>query len=227
MIIDSSLSTDRAESGGETAHRREKFFDCSGFPLYFAGERQKMAGAEDVTVLLNAVSAGETDAAGKLLELVYDDLRRLASVYLQNERNAQTLQATALVHEAYLRLVDWENVSWQNRAQFFAVAAQVMRRVLVDHARAKQAQKRDYGQKVAFDDALSFPVQKEVDLLILDEALMSLEKVDARQARIVELRFFGGLSLTETAHVLNISETTVKREWTFAKAWFQRQLTGN
>jgi RNA polymerase sigma factor (TIGR02999 family) len=186
-----------------------------------------MAGAEDVTVLLNAVSAGETDAAGKLLELVYDDLRRLAAVYLQNERNAQTLQATALVHEAYLRLVDWENISWQNRAQFFAVAAQVMRRVLVDHARAKQAQKRDYGQKVAFDDALSFPVQKEVDLLILDEALMSLEKVDARQARIVELRFFGGLSLTETAHVLNISETTVKREWTFAKAWFQRQLTRN
>jgi RNA polymerase sigma factor (TIGR02999 family) len=186
-----------------------------------------MAGAEDVTVLLNAVGAGEPDAAGKLLELVYDDLRRLAAVYLQNERNAQTLQATALVHEAYLRLVDWENVSWQNRAQFFAVAAQVMRRVLVDHARAKQAQKRDYGQKVAFDEAVSFPAQKEVDLLILDEALMSLEKVDARQAKIVELRFFGGLSLAETAHVLNISETTVKREWAFAKAWFQRQLTRN
>jgi RNA polymerase sigma-70 factor, ECF subfamily len=186
-----------------------------------------MAGAEDVTVLLNAVSAGEHDAAGKLLELVYDDLRRLAAAYLQNEHNAQTLQATALVHEAYLRLVDWENVSWQNRAQFFAVAAQVMRRVLVDHARAKRAQKRDHGQKVSFDDAISFPIQKEVDLLALDEAMMSLEKVDARQARIVELRFFGGLSLTETAHVLNISETTVKREWTFAKAWFQRQLTRN
>ena len=186
-----------------------------------------MAGSNDVTVLLNAVSAGEPDAAGKLLELVYDDLRRLAAVYLQNERNAQTLQATALVHEAYLRLVDWENVSWQNRAQFFAVAAQIMRRILVDHARSKQAQKRDYGQKVAFDDALSFPAQKEVDLLALEEALMSLEKVDARQARIVELRFFGGLSLAETAHVLNISETTVKREWTFAKAWFQRQLTRN
>ena len=183
-----------------------------------------MAGAEDVTVLLNAVSAGEPDAAGKLLELVYDDLRRLAAAYLQNERNAQTLQATALVHEAYLRLVDWENVSWQNRAQFFAVAAQVMRRILVDHARAKQAQKRDYGQKVAFDEAVSFPAQKEVELLALEEALISLEKVDARQARIVELRFFGGLSLAETAHVLNISETTVKREWTFAKAWFQRQL---
>jgi RNA polymerase sigma factor (TIGR02999 family) len=227
MIDRSSLSTVRAELWEETAHRSEKFFDCSGFPLYFAGERPKMAGADDVTVLLNAVGAGQPDAAGKLLELVYDDLRRLAAAYLKNERNAQTLQATALVHEAYLRLVDWENVSWQNRAQFFAVAAQVMRRILVDHARAKQAQKRDYGQKVAFDEAVSFPAQKEIDLLILDEALMSLEKRDARQAQIVELRFFGGLSLAETAHVLNISETTVKREWTFAKAWFQRQLTRN
>lgn len=184
-----------------------------------------MPRAEDVTVLLNAVSAGDESAPEKLLELVYDDLRRLAAAYLQNERNAQTLQATALVHEAYLRLVDWENVSWENRAHFFAVAAQVMRRVLVDHARTKQAQKRDFGQKVAFDEAISFPVGKGIDLLALEEALMSLEKVDARQAKIVELRFFGGLSLEETAHVLNISETTVKREWTFAKAWFQRELT--
>jgi RNA polymerase sigma factor (TIGR02999 family) len=170
-----------------------------------------------VTVLLNAASAGSADAAGELLEVVYDDLRRLASSYLKNESNAQTLQATALVHEAYLRLVDWQNVSWQNRAQFFAVAAQVMRR----------AQKRDFGQKVAFDEAVSFAAQREVDLLALDEALMSLAKTDERQARIVELRFFGGLSLAETAHVLNISETTVKREWTFAKAWFQRELSRN
>ena len=180
---------------------------------------------EDVTVLLHAVSAGDREAPEKLLELVYDDLRRLAAAYLRNEHNAQTLQATALVHEAYLRLVDWENVSWQNRAHFFAVAAQVMRRVLVDHARAKQAQKRDFGQKVAFDEAVSFPVEKELDLLALEEALTSLEKIDARQAKLVELRFFGGLSLAETAHVLNVSETTVKREWTFAKAWFQRELT--
>ena len=186
-----------------------------------------MPRSEDVTVLLDAVSAGDHGAPEKLLELVYDDLRKLAAAYLQNEHNAQTLQATALVHEAYLRLVNWENVSWQNRAHFFAVAAQVMRRVLVDHARAKQAQKRDFGQKVAFDEALSFPVEKEIDLLALEEALSSLGKVDARQARIVELRFFGGLSLEETAHVLNISETTVKREWTFAKAWFQRELTRN
>lgn len=181
----------------------------------------------DVTVLLNAVGVGDVGAPEKLLELVYDDLRRLAAAYLRNERNAQTLQATALVHEAYLRLVDWENVSWQNRAHFFAVAAQVMRRILVDHARAKRAQKRDFGQRVAFDEAVSFPAEKGVDLLALEEALSSLEEIDARQAKIVELRFFGGLSLEETAHVLNISETTVKREWTFAKAWFQRELTKN
>ncbi|HVF89374.1 MAG TPA: sigma-70 family RNA polymerase sigma factor [Blastocatellia bacterium] len=184
-----------------------------------------MTGSDEITVLLNAASAGDGGAPARLIELVYDDLRRLAAAYLQNERNAQTLQATALVHEAYLRLVDWQNVSWQNRAQFFAVAAQVMRRVLVDHARTKGAQKRDFGQRIAFDQALSFPEQKEVDLLALEEALMSLERVDERQAKIVELRFFGGLSLEETAHVLNVSQTTVKREWSFAKAWFQRELT--
>ena len=182
---------------------------------------------QDVTVLLNAASAGDKSAPDKLLELVYDDLRRLAGAYLKNERNAQTLQATALVHEAYLRLVDWENVSWQSRAQFFAVAAQVMRRILVDHARGKKANKRDFGQKIALDEAASFPQEKEVDLLALEEALQNLEKIDARQAKIVELKFFGGLSIEETAHVLNISETTVKREWTFAKAWFQRELTRN
>lgn len=186
-----------------------------------------MPRTKDVTLLLNAVSNGDAYTPEKLLELVYDDLRRLAEAYLQNEHNAQTLQATALVHEVYLRLADWENVSWQSRAQFFAVAAQVMRRILVDHARKKRAQKRDFGQKVAFDEAISFPAEKEVDLLVLEEALMSLEKIDVRQAKIVELRFFGGLSLAETAHVLNLSETTIKREWTFAKAWFQRELTRN
>lgn len=184
-----------------------------------------MEKTEQVTVLLNAASAGDQEAPGKLLEVIYDDLRRLASSYLKNESNAQTLQATALVHEAYIRLVDWQNVSWQNRAQFFAAAAQVMRRILVDHARGKRAQKRSHGQKVAYDEVMSFPAPRDVDLLALEEALMSLEKVDARQAKLVELRFFGGLSLKETAFVMKISETTVKREWDFAKAWFQRELT--
>lgn len=182
---------------------------------------------KDVTVLLNAASAGDKAAPGKLLEIVYDDLRRLAGAYLQNERIDHTLQATALVHEAYLRLVDWENVSWQNRAQFFAIAAQVMRRILVDHARAKRTNKRNFGQKLALDDVVSFSSEKEFDLLALEEALSILEKLDARQAKIVELRFYGGLSIEETAHVLNTSETTVKREWTMAKAWFQRELTRN
>jgi RNA polymerase sigma-70 factor (ECF subfamily) len=179
--------------------------------------------SSEVTVLLNAVSAGSEAAPEKLLELVYDDLRRLAAAYMQNERADHTLQATALVHEAFVRLVDWKNVSWESKAQFFAIAAQVMRKILIDHARVKKAQKRG-GQKIALDDAVSFTSEKEFDLLALEEALQSLEKIDARQARIVELRFFGGLSIEETAHVLNISPTTVKREWTFAKAWFQREL---
>jgi RNA polymerase sigma-70 factor, ECF subfamily len=178
---------------------------------------------QEVTVLLDAVSAGDAHAPDKLLEYVYEDLRRLAAKYMQNERDDHTLQATALVHEAFLRLIDWENVSWQNRAHFFAVAASVMRKILVDHARHRNAQKRG-GQKLALDEAVSFTDRKEVDLLALEEALYSLEKIDPRQARIVELRFFGGLSIEETAHVLNTSEGTVRRDWTFAKAWFQREL---
>ena len=181
----------------------------------------------DVTFLLNAVGAGDETAPEKLLPLVYDDLRRLAGAYLQNEHNANTLQATALVHEAYIRLVDWENVSWQNRAHFFSVAANVMRKILVDHARSKKAQKRDFGQRIELNEAVSFSQKKEIDVLKLEEALETLEKVDRRQAKIVELRFFGGLSIEETAYVLEVSETTVRREWTFAKAWFQRELTGS
>jgi len=184
--------------------------------------------AHDLTVLLNRVSAGDESAPGKLLELVYDDLRHLAAAYMQDERTDHTLQATALVHEAYLRMVDWENVTWENRAQFFAVAAQVMRRVLVDHARGRNAAKREGSQhKLALDDAVSFAGGKEFDVLALEEALLSLEKLDPRQAQIVELRFFGGLSIDEAAHVLKVSSTTVKREWTIAKAWFQRELNKN
>jgi RNA polymerase sigma-70 factor (ECF subfamily) len=178
----------------------------------------------EVTLLLGQINAGDGDATGKLLPLVYDDLRRLARSYFAGEKPEHTLQATALVHEAYIRLVNWENVSWQNRAHFFAVAADVMRKILIDHARKKNAQKRDGGQKILIDEAVSFSSDKELDLLKLDEAMQTLEKLDRRQARIVELRFFGGLSIEETAFVLKISETTVKREWTFAKAWFQREL---
>lgn len=179
---------------------------------------------EEVTNLLNRINKGDGDAPERLLPLVYDDLRRLAHAYFAKEDTDHTLQATALVHEAYIRLVNWENVSWQNRAHFFAVAAEVMRKILIDHARRKNAQKRDGGQKILLDDAISFSKNKELDLVKLDEALQALEKLDKRQAKIVELRFFGGLTIEETAYILKISETTVRREWTFAKAWFQREL---
>lgn len=181
---------------------------------------------EEVTVLLDRLSNGDETAPEELLPLVYDDMRRLARAYFAGERSDHTLQPTALVHEAYIRLVNWENVDWQNRAHFFAVAAQVMRKILIDHARYKKAQKREgAAQKILLDEAVSFSNEKELDLVKLDEALQALKILDERQARIVELRFFGGLSIPETAYILKTSETTVKREWTFAKAWFQRELT--
>jgi len=186
-----------------------------------------MSNPDEVTILLNQMSAGSDTAPEELLPLVYEDLRRLARAYFAKENSDHTLQATALVHEAYIRLVNWENVSWQNRAHFFAVAAEVMRRILIDHARKRNAQKRSGGQRIILDDAVSMPDKKEFDILLLEEALQSLEKVDPRQAKIVELRFFGGLSIEETAYIMDISETTVRREWTFAKAWFQRELTRN
>ena len=184
-----------------------------------------MPQTSEVTLLLKDLSAGDENAPEKLLPLVYDELRRLAHGYLRNERSDHTLQATALVHEAYLRLVDWENVSWQNRAHFFAVAARVMRKILIDYAREKRAAKRGFGQKLALDEALNFHAQKDVDLVLLDDALNNLAKFDKTQAEIVELRFFGGLTIEETAHALNISPATVKREWTVAKAWLHRELT--
>ncbi|MBP9109421.1 MAG: sigma-70 family RNA polymerase sigma factor [Pyrinomonadaceae bacterium] len=184
----------------------------------------EQAGSPNITLLLDEIRDGSNSAPARLLEVVYDDLRRLAGAYMQNERPDHTLQATALVHEAYVRLVDWKSVSWQSRAQFFSVAAEVMRKVLIDHARAKGAQKRS-GQKILLDDAISLPQHQEIDLIALEEALLSLEKLDPRQAKIVEMRFFGGLSIEETAYVLRVSEATVRREWTFAKAWFQRELS--
>ena len=182
-----------------------------------------MTEPSEVTILLNRISDGDGEAPEQLLPLVYGELRKLAQSYMQNERSDHTLQATALVHEAFIRLVDWEKVSWQNWAHFFAVAASVMRKILVDYAREKRAQKRDFGQKLELSEAISFSPQKEVDLIDLDEALEDLAKFDEQQSKIVELRFFGGLTLEETAHALGISAATVSREWTVAKAWlFQR-----
>jgi len=179
----------------------------------------------EVTNLLIELKNGNRDAESRLMPLVYGELRRLAGLYMRGERPGHTLQATALVHEAYLRLVGYEDVDWQNRAHFFGVAANLMRRILVDHARAKQAKKRGGGdQKVSLDQAVLVRPEAPEQFLALDEALERLAKRDPRQARIVELRYFGGLSEEETAEVLEISVRTVKRDWNVARAWLYQQL---
>ena len=184
-----------------------------------------MGDTQDVTQMLRAMSAGDESAPENLLPVVYDELRRLAHGYMQNERSGHTLQATALVHEAYIQLVDWKNVSWQNRAHFFAAAAQMMRKILVDHARERNALKRGGGLRtIALDDAISFPNQSNVDLMSLNAALEELETFDPQQAKIVELRFFGGLTIPEAAHALDISDSTVKRDWQIAKAWLFNRM---
>jgi RNA polymerase sigma-70 factor (ECF subfamily) len=181
---------------------------------------------EEVTRILNDMSAGNRDAPDRLMPLVYDELRRLASRYLNRERPDHTLQPTALVHEAYLRLIDQTQVTWQNRAHFIGVAAQMMRRILVDHARLHHVAKRGgHRRKLSLDDAISFEEKRGVDLIALDDALGDLVKLDPQQSRIVELRFFGGLTVDETAEVMSISRSTVKREWVMAKAWLYDQLS--
>src|SRR5919106_874778 len=180
---------------------------------------------KDVTDLLIEWSEGNQEALNKLMPLVYDELRRLASRYLRNERTGHTLQTTALVHEAYLKLVDQKNMSWENRVQFFAAAAQVMRHILVDYARNRRAFKRggDYC-RLSLDEAIISSEEKSPDLLTLHEALNNLAAIDAQQSRVVELRVFGGLTVEETAEALGISPRTVKREWSMAKAWLHKQI---
>lgn len=177
-----------------------------------------------VTQLLARWTGGDKQALEDLLPLVYDELRRLARRYLQQERPGHTLQSTALVHEAYLRLVD-QNVSWQNRAHFFGIAAQMMRRILVDHARSRSAAKRGDGAcRVTLDEGLIALEQRDLDVVALDDALTKLSTIDPQQARIVELRFFAGLSIEETSEVLHVSPATVKRDWAMAKAWLHREM---
>ena len=180
----------------------------------------------DVTRLLLDWSRGDRTALDRLMPLVYDELRALAARSLRSERSAHTLQGTALVHEAYLKLVDQRQVRWQDRAHFFAVAAQVMRRILVDHARRHGAAKRGGGvAALALEDvALAAAPGPTVDWVALDRALDRLATLDSRQARIVELRFFGGLTIEETAEVLRVSPATVKNEWSLARAWLHREL---
>jgi RNA polymerase sigma-70 factor, ECF subfamily len=181
--------------------------------------------SSEISLLLDQYRDGQAEAFERLMELVYDDLRRIAAWQLQTERPGHTLQPTALVHEAYLKLAGQNPVEWQNKAHFFALAAQVMRHILVDHARARQRDKRGGGQvSVALDEAIKLSHPSEPGLVELDEALSMLARQDARKSRIVELRYFGGLSIEETAEVLGISPTTVRREWTLAKAWLRREL---
>ena len=179
----------------------------------------------DVTLLLSALTRGDEGAASKLIPAVYDELRRLAGSYMRRERVDHTLQATALVHEAYLKLVEQRSVNWQSRAHFFGVAAQLMRRILIDHARGHSRQKRGGDeQKVSLDEALIFSKQQADELLAVDDSLNQLAKIDPRQAKVVEMRFFGGLSIDEAAEVLGISPKTVKRDWSVAKAWLYADL---
>jgi RNA polymerase sigma-70 factor (ECF subfamily) len=181
---------------------------------------------EGITQLLVDWSNGNQKALDKLMPLVYSELRRLANNYLRRERPGHTLQPTALVNEAYLKLIDQRYVRWQNRAQFFGVSAQLMRRILVDHARQHQAAKRGGSdqQRLSITSAEKLVQQPEVDLLALHEALEELATLDPQQERIVEMRFFGGLSIEETAEVLGIGHATVERDWKMARAWLRRKL---
>jgi RNA polymerase sigma-70 factor, ECF subfamily len=181
--------------------------------------------SHEVTRLLVAWSDGDQAALEQLTPLVYRELHRLAEGYMQRERPGHLLQTTALVNEAYMRLIDWKNVCWQNRAHFFGVAAQLMRRILVDFARARHQDKRGGAmRRVSFDEAEAAPVKQSAEFIALDEALDRLATIDPRRSRMVELRFFGGLSEEETAEVLKVSPRTVRREWSLARAWLRREL---
>jgi RNA polymerase sigma factor (TIGR02999 family) len=182
---------------------------------------------QDLTHLLIQWSKGDSAALDALVPLVYDELRRLAQLYLSREKPGHTLSSTALVHEAYLRLVKQKDVSWQNRAHFFGVAARMMRRILVDHARRRGYAKRGGGTlTLSLDETMAPAPERQMDLVALDDALETLAKLDERQSRMVELRFFGGLSIEETSEVLGVSAPTVKREWASARAWLYREISG-
>ena len=186
-----------------------------------------MASAPDVTQLLVNWSQGDQKALEQLMPLVYGELRRLAAAYLRRERSNHTLQSTALVNEAFLRMVHQHDVQWRNRAHFYGIAAQMIRRILVDYARGQHAEKRGAGAvKLVLDEAMAVPQQSpDVDLLSLNDALDRLAELDERQSRVVELRFFAGLSIEETAEVMHLSPASIKREWQTARAWLFREMS--
>jgi RNA polymerase sigma factor (TIGR02999 family) len=179
----------------------------------------------EVSTLLRAWSKGEQSALDKLTPIVYDELRRLAAHYMRGERSGHSLQTTALVNEAYLRLVDYKHMRWQNRAHFFAVSAQLMRRILVDHARRHNLKRGGGIQHVSLEETAVIGGRDE-DLVALDDAMQALARIDPRKVQVVELRFFGGLSVEETAEVLKVSAVTVMRDWSTARAWLYREISG-
>lgn len=187
---------------------------------------ERVTGPNQVTQLLSRWRGGDRAALDALIPLVYRELHRLAHSYLRRERPAHTLQSTALVHEVYVRMVGQPLPEFQNRAHFFAVAAQIMRQILVDYARSHRADKRGGGNyQLTLDEAVALPEQGDVDLIALDDALKSLAEMDPQQSRIVELRFFAGLSIEDTSEVLGVSPATIKRSWTSARAWLYREMT--
>ena len=207
--------------------RKDGRLDHARVGVKSAQSALRMATPSQVTELLRRWSRGDQEALNALVPLVYEDLRRLANYYLERESNAQTLQCTALVHEVYLRMCKQDNPQWEGRAHFFAVAAKMIRRILVDHARRKFAGKRGGRfQPGQLNNSLSLPVPASLDLLALDESLEELNKFDARKCRVVEMKFFGGLEAKDIANVLGTTEATVRRDWQIAKAWLYRHLQG-
>lgn len=201
--------TYKAETAGENCYDAVRLMDAE----------------HDVTLLLKAWSDGEQTALDRLAPLVYAELGRLAHRFMAGEREGHTLEAAALVNEAFMRLVDWKNVQWQNRAHFFAVSAQMMRRILTDYARSRGSLKRGDGfELLSLDENLVFSEERSAELVALDEALTQLEQVDPRLSRVVELRFFVGLTVEETAEVLKVSPFTVHRDWRFARAWLSSHI---
>ena len=183
---------------------------------------------KDVTQVLNRVSEGDRGAAEELLPLVYEDFRSLAKMYMSRESYSHTLQPTALVHEAFLKLIDQTRVDWQGRTHFFAVGAQAMRRILVDHARRKRREKHGGTlDRIELDDDVALSPQSDQDVLALEEALEKLETVDERQSKIVELRFYAGLTVKEVAEVLGVSKRTIEAEWTMVRAWLRKELSAD
>jgi RNA polymerase sigma factor (TIGR02999 family) len=188
----------------------------------------RMSDQPNITELLVGYGRGDKEALDRLMPIVYEELRRQAARYLRREQAGHTLQTTALIHEAYVRLVDQRNVQWQNRAHFFGIAAQLMRRILVDHARTKKRAKRGGSDiRVSLTEATVAVKGQDLDVVAVDEALQRLAAIDEQQSRVVELRFFSGLTVEETAEVMGISPATVKRDWSMAKAWLHRELSGD